>query len=416
MDVRLAAADRPFSLRRRRLRWVLGVVVVLAVAGAATFLGTRLLSAPRARQGFLNGGAQPVGVATVARGEIRLSLHALGTVTPLTTVTVTSQISGELMSVGFEEGQRVRKGQFLAQIDPRPYQAALEQYQAQLAHDEASLQQAQMDLERYKKLSEQQSVPRQTYEDQVWTVKQDLGTVASDQAQIKTQRLNLTYCRIVAPADGRVGLQQVDPGNYVQAGSPTGIVVLTLLKPISVIFSVPEDSLPEIMARMSHGAALSATVLDRANLVQLGTGKLSAVDTQVDTSTGTVKLRAIFDNANDELFPSQFVNVVMLLDTLKDVTTVPEAAVQHGESGPYVYVVDRRNRAVLRPIQLGSKDGSLFAVNVGLSPGDRVVTDGADRLRDGSSVILPAGARSQPPPRGPDPRRQQMPPPVAARQ
>jgi membrane fusion protein, multidrug efflux system len=405
MDVERLPADRPFSLWHRRRRWAL-VGVALVAVGVIAFQALSLISGSRAPQRPSIGGGQPVGVAMVRRGEIRLSLHALGTVTPLTTVTVTSQIGGQLLSVGFKEGQRVRKGQFLAQIDPRPYQAALEQYQAQLAHDDALLQQAQMDLERYQKLSEQQSIPRQTYEDQVWTVKQAQGTVANDKAQIKTQLLNLTYCRIVAPADGRVGLQQVDPGNYVQAGSPTGIVMLTLLEPISVIFSVPEDNLPEIMARMRTAATLPATVFDRANLVRLATGKLTAIDTQVDTSTGTVKLRAIFDNLKGELFPSQFVNVVMLLDTLKGAVTVPETAVQRGESGAYVYLVDRNNRAVLRPVRLGPKDDSLFAVEFGLSPGDRVVTDGADRLRNGSRVTLPAGSRRQPVPQSEDPHPQ----------
>ena len=328
-------------------------------------------------------------------GDIRISLRALGAVTPLTTVTVNTQINGQLMAVGFKEGQLVHKGQFLAQIDPRPYQVALEQDQAQLARDDATLEQAQMDLARYKTLSEQVSIPRQTYEDQVWMVKQDQGTVDSDKAQIRAQQLNLTYCHIVAPSDGRVGLRQVDPGNYVQTSSSTGIVVLTLLNPITVEFSVPEDSLPQVMARVHAGAKLPVTAFDRANVTQLATGEFAAIDTQVNTTTGTVMLRANFDNPDEKLFPSQFVNVVMLLDTLKDVVTVPVSAVQRGAPGTYVYLVNDDDTVSVRVVKLGVQDGDLFDVESGLSPGDRVVTDGADRLRDGAKVSIPANGGAQ---------------------
>ena len=316
-------------------------------------------------------------------------MRALGAVTPLATVTVTTQISGYLMSVGFKEGQLVKKGQLLAQIDPRPYQVALEQDQAQLARDEATLKQAQMDLSRYETLSGQQSIARQTYEDQVWTVKQDQGTVDYDKAQIKAQQLNLTYCHIVAPTDGRVGLRQVDPGNYVQTGSTTGIVVLTMLKPTTVEFAVPEDNVPQVMERVHAGAQLPVTAFDRANVTQLAVGQLAAVDTQVNSTTGTVMLRANFDNTDEKLFPSQFVNVVMLLDTLKDVVRVPARAVQRGAPGSYVYLVAAQNTVAVHPIKLGAQDGDFFAVESGLSPGDVVVTDGADRLRDGAKVSIP---------------------------
>jgi multidrug efflux system membrane fusion protein len=322
-----------------------------------------------------------------------LTLRALGAVTPLTTVTVNTQINGQLMSVGFKEGQLVRKGQFLAQIDPRPYQVALEQDEAQLARDDATLQQAKMDLARYQTLSQQTSIPRQTYEDQVWVVKQDQGAVDSDKAQIKAQQLNLIYCHIVAPSDGRVGLRLVDPGNYVQAGSTTGLVVLTLLKPTTVEYSVPEDDLPQIMARVHAGAKLPVTAFDRANVAQLATGEFSAIDTQVNTTTGTVMLRANFDNADESLYPNQFVNVVMLLDTLKDVVTVPVAAVQRGAPGTYVYLLNEDNTVSVHKIKLGAQDGDLYAVDSGLSPGDRVVTDGADRLRDGAKVSVPDNSK-----------------------
>lgn len=383
------------SYRRRTLRWVIAAValliVIVIIYQAATFI-----SQPQQRRGrFLNAGDQPVGVARIRRGDIRLTLRALGAVTPLTTVTVNTQISGQLMSVGFKEGQLVRKGQFLAQIDPRPYQVALEQDEAQLARDDATLKQAQMDQTRYQTLSQQVSIPRQTYEDQIWIVKQDQGTVDYDKAQIKAQQLNLTYCHIVAPSDGRVGLRQVDPGNYVQSGSSTGIVVLTLLKPTTVEYSVPEDSLPQIMARVHAGAKLPVTAFDRANVTQLATGEFAAIDTQVNSTTGTVMLRANFDNPDESLFPSQFVNVVMLLDTLKDVVTVPVAAVQRGAPGTYVYLVNENNTVSVHAITLGAQDGDLYAVDSGLSPGDRVVTDGADRLRDGAKVTIPDDTHPQ---------------------
>ena len=368
-------------------------LAAVSIVAVVIYQSVSFITQPQQRRGrFLDGGNQPVGVSRIGRGDIRISLRALGAVTPLTTVTVNTQINGQLMSVGFKEGQLVHKGQFLAQIDPRPYQVALEQDQAQLARDDATLKQAQMDLARYKTLSEQVSIPRQTYEDQVWIVKQDQGTVDYDRAQIRAQQLNLTYCHIVAPSDGRVGLRQVDPGNYVQTSSSTGIVVLTLLNPTTVEFSVPEDSLPQITARVHAGAKLPVTAFDRANVTQLATGEFAAIDTQVNSTTGTVMLRANFDNPDEKLFPSQFVNVVMLLDTLKDVVTVPVAAVQRGAPGTYVYLVNDNNTVSVHVIKLGPQDGDRFDVESGLAVGDRVVTDGADRLRDGAKVTIPANS------------------------
>jgi len=387
MENDISVAEPP--ARRRWLRWaVIGAAVAIAVA-IIVYRSVTFVNEPQQLRRRWQEGNPPVGVAHIDRGDIRLTVRALGAVTPLATVTVTTQISGYLMSVGFKEGQLVKKGQLLAQIDPRPYQVALEQDEAQLARDEATLKQAQMDLTRYETLSGQQSIARQTYEDQVWTVKQDQGTVDYDKAQIKAQQLNLTYCRIVAPTDGRVGLRQVDPGNYVQTGSTSGIVVLTVLKPTTVEFAVPEDRVPQVMGRVHAGAQLPVTAFDRANVTQLALGQLAAVDTQVNSTTGTVMLRANFDNADERLFPSQFVNVVMLLDTLKDVVRVPVRAVQRGAPGSYVYLVDAQNTVAVHPIKLGEQDGDFFAVVSGLSPGDVVVTDGADRLRDGATVSVP---------------------------
>jgi multidrug efflux system membrane fusion protein len=386
------SAAAPRSTRSHLIRWSIGILCGLGIVAVIVYKSSTFLSQPAPRRGrFADaGGPQSVGVATIRRGDIRVTLNALGAVTPLTTVTVQTQISGVLMKVGFTEGQLVRKGQFLAQIDPRPYEVALEQDKAQLARDEAVLEQAKMDLERYNVLLQQQSIARQTAEDQVWIVKQDEGTVAYDKAQIKAQALNLFYCHITSPSDGRVGLRLVDPGNYVQAGSTTGLVVLTLLDPISVIFSVPEDSLPQIQAQLQAGAKLQATAFDRANVTRLAVGTFAALDNEVNTTTGSVNLRAIFDNSAERLFPSQFVNVTLLLETRKDVVTVPVAAVQRGAPGTYVYLVDADNTVSVHPITLGPQDGNFLAVATGLAPGDRVVTDGADRLRDGAHVNIPA--------------------------
>jgi len=386
----ISGAPAPVPSRRRIWRRAAAIAILLAIVAVIVYQSRTFLAQPTARRGrFLDGGNQPVGVSRVRRGDIRLTVRALGTVTPLATVTVVPQISGILLQVGFREGQIVRKGQFLAEIDPRPYQVALEENQAQLARDAATLQQAEMDLKRYKMLADQQSIARQTYEDQVWQVKADQGTVDYDKALIKSQQLNLLYCHITAPVDGRVGLRLIDPGNYVQTGTGTGIVVLTRLKPTTVEYAVPEDALPRIMARVHAGAKLPVTAFDRANVKQLATGEFAAIDTAVNTTTGTVMLRANFDNPDETLYPSQFVNISMLLDTLKDVVTVPVAAIQRGAPGTYVYLVADDNTVAVHPIQLGDQDGDQYAVVSGLSPGDRVVTDGADRLRDGAKVTIP---------------------------
>ena len=382
---------------RRTWRWIVIASIAVAAVAAIVYRSVSFVSAPQQRRGrFFDSGNQPVGVARIHRGDIRLTVGAIGGVTPLATVTVIPQISGTLMSVGFKEGQLVRKGQFLAQIDPRPYQIALDEDVAQLARDESTLEQARMDLERYKKLSEQVSIARQTYEDQAWIVKTDEGTVAYDKAQIRSQKLNLTYCHITAPTDGRVGLRLIDPGNFVQSNSSTGIVVLARLAPTTVEYAVPEDILPEILPRIKAGAKLPVTAFDRANVTQLATGEFEAIDTQVNTTTGTVMLRASFDNSDGRLFPSQLVNVVTLLDTLQDVVTVPVGAVQRGAPGTYVYLVNGDNTVAVHPIKLGAQDGDFYAVESGLAPGDRVVTDGADRLRDGAKVSIPDSSRQLP--------------------
>jgi multidrug efflux system membrane fusion protein len=366
--------------------WLLLVLLIIAglVAWVVLRSGHQAGSAGR----FQSSGPTSVGTTKVEKGDMPVTLTELGTVTPLAAVTVKTQINGQLTEVAFQEGQMVKKGDFLAQIDPRPYQVALEQAEGQLAKDQAALKNAQVDLKRYQTLVSQKSIATQTLDTQVATVQQDIATVQSDQAQVDTQKLNLIYCHIVAPVTGRVGLRQVDPGNYVQTSDPSGIVVITQIQPISVIFTLPEDNLPSVMKRLNAGVKLPVTAFDRSGITKLDTGRLDTVDNQIDTTTGTVKLRAIFDNPEEVLFPNQFVNAQLLVDTLHNADLVPNAAIQRGAPGTFVYVVKPDETVAAQPVTLGPGDSQRTAVTKGLQPGQLVVTDGADRLKDGAKVKL----------------------------
>ena len=388
------------STQRSRLRPLLWLLLVAAIVAA----GIRYFPWPDTQpknSGRPPAGAPvPVGVATVEKGNMPVTLSQLGTVTPLAMVTVKTQISGYLMQVAFKEGQMVNKGDFLAQIDPRPYQVALAQAEGQLAKDQALLKNAQLDLVRYNTLVAQNSVAKQTRDTQESLVGQNQATIKSDQAQIDAQKLNLTYCRIISPVTGRVGLRQVDAGNYVQTSDPNGIVVVTQLQPISVIFTLPEDNLPEVMKRVRAGATLPVTAFDRTGANEIAKGKLDTVDNQIDPTTGTVKLRAIFDNEQETLFPNQFVNVKLLVNTLPDADIVPNSAIQRGAPGTFVYLVKPDRTATVQKVKLGPSDGQRIAVLSGLQPGDSVVIDGADRLRDGAKITVappapPNGAAGQ---------------------
>jgi multidrug efflux system membrane fusion protein len=377
----------------RRLFWVL---LVLAMIGAGVWYYPRPESQPKT--GGRSQGPAPVAVATVQKGDMPVTLTGLGTVTPLATVTVKTQINGYLTEVAFQEGQMVKKGDFLAQIDPRPYQVALEQAEGQLGKDQALLRNAQLDLQRYNTLVAQNSIARQTRDTQVSLVAQDQAAIKTDQAQVDAQKLNLVYTHIVSPVTGRVGLRQVDAGNYVQTSDPNGIVVVTQLQPISVIFTLPEDNLPAVMKQMHAGTSLSVTAYERTGATALGKGRLGTVDNQIDTATGTVKLRAIFDNEQEILFPNQFVNIQLLVDTLHDTDIVPRAAIQHGAPGAFVYVVKPDQTAAVQKVKVGPADDQNIAVLDGLQPGETVVVDGSDRLREGAKVTVAGsgGERHEP--------------------
>ncbi len=382
--------------KSRRGRWIFLILLILLVA----FIWYRHSGSTPQKTGMA---PQSVGVAKVLTGQMPVTLTELGTVTPTATVTVLPQLSGYLTQVAFTEGQVVQAGQLLAQIDPRPYEINLEQYQGQLAKDQATLAQARSDLTRYQTLARQDSISAQQVADQEFLAAQDAAAIKIDQANIDTANLDLAYCRITSPVAGRVGLRLVDPGNYVTSGSTTGIAVVTTVSPTTVIFSVAQTALSPVLERMAAGAALQATAYSQDDSTQLETGTLSAVDNQVDTSTGMVKLRATFANADGALFPNEFVNIHLLVNTLTNAVLVPSAAVQTGTPGTYVYAVNPDHTVSVQVVTVGPTDGTNTVITKGLAAGDVVVTDGVDRLTDGAKVTFAAvpGMTPQAPPGAP---------------
>jgi membrane fusion protein, multidrug efflux system len=326
-------------------------------------------------------------------GDIPITVSALGTVTPLATISVNARVNGQLDSVRFREGQDVPKGALIAQIDPRPFQATLDLDRATLLKDQANLAGAQLDLDRYAKLNAQDSIARQTYEDQVATVKQDVAQVAADKASVESARLNLEFTRITSPVAGRIGLRQIDVGNQITANETTPFAVVTQMDPITVIFSVPEDEIGPIAQKGAAG--LATTAYDRAGGEVLAVGKLSTLDNLIDTTTGTVKARATFANPGDKLFPNEFVNVTLLVDTLKNQVTVPTTAVRHGPNGDFVWVLQPDQTVSSRVVMVGPGTPETVSIASGLNLGETVITDGGDRLKDGGKVVLPGQNPSQ---------------------
>jgi membrane fusion protein, multidrug efflux system len=374
--------------------WWLWLLVLCIIGGSAWFVFAKPESG-KPGSGQQGGGKagmnamnrpQPVMAAAARTGDINLYLNGLGTVIPLNTVTVRTHVDGELSAVMFREGQAVKQGDLIAQIDPRPYQVQLEQAEGTMARDQALLKNAQADLERYRTLFEQDSIAKQQLDTQASLVRQYEGALKADQAQIDSAKLQLTYSRITAPVTGRLGLRQVDVGNIVHTGDTNGIVVITQLQPITVVFTLPEDNISAVMKKLHAGEKLVVDAYDRAGKVKLASGMLLTVDNQIDTTTGTVKLKAQFSNEDFSLFPNQFVNARMLLDVKREAILIPSAAILRGTQGTFVYVVKEDKSVTVRPVKVGSTEGETAAIDSGVAAGEVVVTDGTDKLREGAKV------------------------------
>jgi membrane fusion protein, multidrug efflux system len=379
------SADTPRAAGHVRKKRGTLIAVLIIAALVLLVLFHLIFGAKPARTG---NPAQVVSAATASLGDMPVVLNELGTVTPVATVTVLPQLSGYLTEVGYQEGQDVKKGQFLAQIDPRQYEINKQQAEAQLAKDQASLDQARADLARYEQLHQQKSIAEQTYIDQKFTVAQNEAAVKADKAAIAQAELDLTYCHITAPVDGRVGLRLVDPGNYVTASSSPGIVVITTMKPTTVQFTVPQNSLSQVLQRFNSGDKLPVTAYNSDNTKQLAAGTLYAISNQMATSTGTVTLRATFANDDESLYPNEFVNARLLVDTMKQAVLVPTPAVQSGAPGDYVYLVNADDTVSVHKVKPGPSDGKNTVILSGLSAGQVVVTDGMDRLNDGAKIRI----------------------------
>ncbi|AWY38818.1 multidrug transporter subunit MdtA [Pseudomonas putida] len=391
------------SASRSPRRWLFGLLVLLVIAalcwkfwpgGAAPKEGAqpKAVAGHTGRSGGMRpgfGGATgpvPVRVAPAVKGDFPLYYKALGTVTALNTINVRSRVGGELVKVYFEEGQMVKAGDLLAEIDPRPYQNALLQAEGTLLQNQAQLKNAQMDVERYTGLYKEDSIAKQTLDTAVALVGQFQGTVKTNQAAVNDAKLNLEFTRIRAPITGRVGLRQLDVGNLVAANDTTALAIITQTQPISVAFTLPENSLDTVLARYRSGAKLPAEAWDRGDTKLQATGVLQSLDNQIDVTTGTLKFKARYDNRDQTLFPNQFVNVRLLADTLKDVVLAPSAAIQFGTNGTFVYALDGDKKVKIRQLKIGASDGTNTVVTEGLAAGDRVVLEGTDRLKDGSDV------------------------------
>lgn len=379
--------DEPSTsfLKHWRIWLVAGGVIILSVV---IFI-SRSSKGPDASATAGTGRAVPVVAAKARKGDMAVNLTGLGTVTALNTVTVRSRVDGQLIRVAFSEGQMVRQGDLLAEIDPRPFQVQLMQAEGQMAKDEAAFKNASMDQERFRSLVQQGILPKQQLDAQTSTVNQVEGALKSDKAQVESAKLNLTFSRITAPISGRVGLRLVDLGNMVRATDPTGLAVIAPIQPINVVFTIPADSIQKVLAQSRKGVRLPVEAWDRDLKAKLASGSLAAIDNQVDTTTGTVRLKALFANDDTSLFPNQFVNARLQVDTVRDTVIIPTAAVQRSPQGAFVYVIKGDSTVEMRPIEVQGTEGDDTAVKRGLEAGERVVTDGLEKLRPGSKVSLP---------------------------
>ena len=384
-----------FNMRLPKWAWWLVALMIVAPLGywAYTLWQQQPESATQRPGGKRGGDAatrvMPVVAQPAKKNDVNVYLTGLGTVTPLKTVTVRSRVDGQLMRVLFREGQLVREGELLAEIDPRPFQAALTQFEGQMARDQALLDNARIDRDRYEVLLKQDSIAKQLVDTQEALVRQYEGTVKNDLGQVNNARLQLMYSRVTAPISGRLGLRQVDAGNIVRASDTNGLVVITQLQPITVVYTVAQDNLPAVLKRIQSGERVPVDAFDRDQKVKLASGVLLTVDNQIDTTTGTVKLKAQFSNDDAGLFPNQFVNVRMLIDTRRDATTVSSAALQRGARGLFVYIVKDDRTVTLRDVKTGPAENDATVIDSGVEPGELIVVDGMDRLREGAKVELP---------------------------
>src|SRR5579862_5865966 len=394
--------------KKRGFIWFFLLLIIGSITGYAVWRASQPGLIPTTNQGKgfggrggrggAAGGALPVVVAKARSGPVPIYLNGLGTVTAFYTVTVKSRVDGQLMKVNFQEGDLVKEGQILAEIDPRPFQVQLELAEGSLAHDQALLDNAKLDLARYQTLLDQDAIPKQQLDTQKSLVAQYTGSIKQDQANIDNAKLQLTYAKVLAPITGVVGLRLVDPGNIVHASDANGMVVITQVQPISVLFTIPEDSLPAVIQKLRRGAHLPVDAYNRDNSKKLASGTLVSVDNQIDNTTGTSKLKAVFANTDNALFPQQFVNVHLLVDSLTDQLVVPNVAVQNGQQGTFVYVVDDDSKVHLKPVRVGITTDTSADILSGIADGDRVVIDGTDRLVDGARVRVRAPGELDNPP------------------